>query len=313
MQVFDAAATRARLPMAPLIAALRALFAAGCEVPARQVVAVTGAGGAVAGHLLLMPAWQPGAHLGVKVVTVFPGNAAHGLPSLHALYTLFDATTGVPQAQIDGAELTARRTAAVSALAASFLARADASRLLVVGAGRVASCIAEAMASVRPIARVQVWNHRAAGAVALADRLRERGFDACAATDLPAAVADCDIVSCATLASQPLLQGRWLRPGIHVDLIGSFTPDTRESDAECFRRARVFVDHDEALVKAGDVVQAVSEGAFSSMQLRATLAQLCCAERPGRGDAREITLFKSVGSALQDLAAGRLVFEGGRN
>jgi ornithine cyclodeaminase len=310
MLTFDGEATRSRLPFAPLIDALRALFIAGCEVPPRALHAVTQPDGTPAGHLLLMPAWQPGAQLGVKVVTVFPGNTAQGLSSLHGVYLLLDARTGVPLAQLDGSELTSRRTAAVSALAASMLARSDASRLLIVGAGRIASLVHDAMACVRPIARVSVWNHRAAGADALAARLRERGVDAQAVRDLGAAVAAADIVSCATLSTQPLVEGRWLQPGTHVDLVGAFTPEMREADAECLRRARVFVDGDEALVKSGDLTQAAAEGAFAPARLQGTLAQLCRGERPVRTDAREITLFKSVGSALQDLAAAQLLWRG---
>jgi len=309
MQIFDAAATQARLPLAPLIDALRAMFAAGCDVPQRAVHAIAQPDGTAAGHVLLMPAWQRGAQLGVKIVTVFPDNSARGLPSLHGVYLLLDAATGVPLAQLDGTELTTRRTVAVSALAASFLARTDASRLLIVGAGRIASLVADAMACVRPIARVQVWNHRAAGAHALAERLRARGIDAHAVGDLAAAVADADIVSCATLATQPLIEGRWLQPGTHVDLVGSFTPAMRETDSECVRRARVFVDGDEALDKAGDLVQAAADGAFAPARLQATLTQLCRHEQRGRNDAHEITLFKSVGSALQDLAGAQLLWK----
>jgi ornithine cyclodeaminase/alanine dehydrogenase-like protein (mu-crystallin family) len=308
MQIFDADATRAHLPLVPLIDALRAMFVAGCELPPRHVHEVTQADGAPAGHVLLMPAWQAGAQLGVKIVSVFPGNAAHGLPSVHGVYVLLDARTGVPLAQLDGSELTARRTAAVSALAASLLARGDATRLLIVGAGRIASLVADAMACVRPIARVQVWNHRAAGAQALAERLRARGIDASAVTDLGAAVAEADIVSCATLATQPLIEGRWLRPGTHLDLVGSFTATMREADSECLRRARVFIDGDEALGKAGELLQAAADGAFELEQLQGTLAQLCRAERSARTAASEITLFKSVGSALQDLAAAQLIW-----
>jgi ornithine cyclodeaminase/alanine dehydrogenase-like protein (mu-crystallin family) len=312
VQIFDADTTRARLPLAPLIDALRALFVAGGEVPPRHVHAIAQADAEPAGHVLLMPAWQPGAQLGVKIVSVFPGNAAHGLPSVHGVYLLLDARTGVPLAQIDGSELTMRRTVAVSALAASLLARADASRLLIVGAGRIASLVADAMACVRPIARVTVWNHRAAGAQALAERLRAHGIDASAVDDLGRAVADADIVSCATLATQPLIEGRWLRPGTHVDLVGAFTPEMRESDSECLRRARVFVDHEEALTKAGDLVQAAADGAFTAAQLQGTLAQLCRGERSARSAASDSTLFKSVGSALQDLAAAQLVWNAPR-
>ncbi|MCW5662181.1 MAG: ornithine cyclodeaminase family protein [Burkholderiaceae bacterium] len=310
MQTLDADATRARLPAAPLIDALRARFVRGCDMPPRAVHAVAQADGKPAGHLLLMPAWQPGALLGVKIVSVFPGNAAQGLPSVHGVYLLLDAATGVPLAQLDGSELTSRRTAAVSALAASYLARADATRLLIVGAGRIASLMAEAMACVRPIARVRVWNHRASGAQALAARLRDGGADAQAVPDLATAVHEADIVSCATLATQPLIQGVWLRPGTHVDLVGSFTPEMRETDSDCVRRARVFVDHEEALEKAGDLVQAASDGAFAPARLSGTLSQLCRGERTGRADAHEITLFKSVGSALQDLAGAQLAWSG---
>ena len=312
MLILDAEATRARLPFAPLIDALRALFVSGCDVPPRAVHTIPKPDGSVAGHVLLMPAWQPGAQLGVKVVSVFPGNTAQGLSSLHGVYLLLDARTGVPLAQLDGAELTSRRTVAVSALAASSLARADASRLLIVGAGRISTWVADAMACVRPIARVRVWNHRAAGAQALAARLRERGVDALAVDDLAAAVADADIVSCATLSSRPLVEGRWLRPGTHLDLVGSFTPEMRETDSECVRRARVFVDSDEALAKAGELLQAAADGEFAAAQVQATLAQLCRGERAARSDAGEITLFKSVGSALQDLAGAQLAWQGAR-
>jgi ornithine cyclodeaminase len=309
MRSFDADATHQRLPMAALIAALRALAVEGCVVPARQVHAI--GEGEAAGRLLSMPAWQVGRYLGIKNVTVFAGNGARGLPSVHAAYTLFDAATGVPLAQIDGAVLTSRRTAGVSALAASFLARADAARLLVVGAGRVASLVPTAMAAVRPIAQVQVWNHRSAGAQALAQRLRGQGLRAEAVDDLRGAVRQADIVSCATLATQPLIHGEWLQPGTHLDLIGSFAPEMREADAACVARARVWIDQDEALAKAGDLLQAIAEGAFTPDATVGTLEQLCRGQCAGRADAREITLFKSVGSAWQDLAAARLLIDGG--
>lgn len=308
MRSFDAAATHARLPMGALVAALRAMAVEGCMVPARQVHAL-GEGDA-AGRLLIMAAWQAGRRLGIKSVTVFPANRARGLPSLHAVYTLFDAATGESLAQIDGSALTSRRTAAVSALAASHLARADAARLLVVGAGRVASLIPAAMAAVRPIAQVQVWNHRGEGARALVRSLREQGVRADAVDDLQAAVRGADIVSCATLATQPLICGDWLQPGTHLDLIGSFAPEMREADSACVARAGVWIDQDEALVKAGDLLQAIAEGAFTREALQGTLEQLCRGQCSGRDGAREITLFKSVGSAWQDLAAARLLVDG---
>ena len=301
MRFIDAETTRRHLGFAPLIEALRQMFIAGCEVPLRHTHAVGD------GTLLLMPAWRAGQRLGIKTVTIFPGNSAHGQPGLHSTYLLFDAATGVPLAQLDGDQITSRRTAAASALAASFLARADASRLLIVGAGRVASLIAEAMQVVRPLTEVVVWNHRAASAEALAGRLREQGFNARASADLAAAVPKADIVSCATLSTQALVRGEWLRPGAHLDLIGGFTPSMREADGPCLARSRVFIDTDEALLKAGDLLQAISEGHFKADSVQGTLAQLCLGQVMGRRRPDEITLFKSVGTALEDLAAAELV------
>ncbi|HWH81925.1 MAG TPA: ornithine cyclodeaminase family protein [Burkholderiaceae bacterium] len=308
MRIVDAATTRRHLGFAALIEALRAMFVdAGCEVPARGVHRIGGAGDEAGGTLLLMPAWRAGARLGVKTVTIFPGNAARGLPGLHSTYLLFDATTGVPLLQLDGNEITSRRTAAAAALAASFLARPEARRLLVLGTGRVASLLPEALRCVRPIGPVQVWNHRAESARALAATWRAAGIDATATDDLEAAVGHADIVSCATLATAPLLRGAWLRDGMHLDLIGSFTPQMREADADCFARSRVFVDTDEALAKAGDVRDAIAAGAFDASRLQGTLAQLCAGTRAGRTSDAERTLFKAVGSALEDLAAAELV------
>jgi len=305
MLQLDASATAARLDFAALIPALRRAFAEGREVPLRHTHTITDPAGP-GGTLLLMPAWQPGRWLGLKSVCIFPGNGARGLPGLHSVYLLFDATTGVPLAQLDGDQITSRRTAAAAALAASFLARADATRLLVLGTGRVARLLPEAMRCVRPIGQVRVWNHRPEGAQALAARWREQGLPAQAVTDLEAAVAEADIVSCATLAEVPLVRGAWLRDGTHLDLIGSFTPRMRESDADCFARCRVFVDTEEALTKSGDVLGAVAEGAFGPERLQGTLAQLCRGERAGRASSAERTLFKAVGNALEDLAAAEL-------
>ncbi|KNZ34112.1 MAG: ornithine cyclodeaminase [Methylibium sp. NZG] len=311
MRFVDAATTAHHLAFDALIAALRSAFVTGCEVPLRHTHLIADATGAgpPAGTVLLMPAWRPGGRLGLKTVSIFPANRARGQAALHSVYTLFDASTGLPLAQLDGDQITSRRTAAASALAASFLAREDASRLLVVGTGRVARLMAQAMRAVRPIVQVEVWGRNAASAHALAEELAEQGFDACAAPDLPAAVARAHIVSCATLANEPLVRGAWLAAGTHLDLVGSFKPDMRETDAECFARCHVFCDTEEALAKSGDVLHAIGEGAFSADAQQGTLAQLCRGERNGRRSAHERTLFKSVGTALEDLAAAELVFD----
>jgi len=309
MKIVDAATTERHLEFGALIDALRAMFIDGCEVPLRHIHQIAGRDGAPAGTVLLMPAWRAGRRFGLKTVMVFPANGARGLPGLHSTYLLYDASTGEPLAQLDGDQITARRTAAAAALAASCLARPDARRLLVVGAGRVARLLADAMRTVRPIAEVIVWNHRREGADALAASLREDGFAAHASDDLAASVAAADIVSCATLSSAALIEGRWLAPGTHLDLIGSFTPQMREADAACFERSRVFVDTTEALAKSGDLLGAIAEGGFTPAALQGTLAELCSGQCRGRDGPSEITLFKAVGSALEDLAAAELVYE----
>ena len=309
MRSLDAAALRAALPFPALVAALRRAFAAGAEVPPRHVHALGGAGVS-----LLMPAWRTRpepARYGVKIVNVFPGNAARGLPGIHGVYALFDGATGVPLAVLDGSELTARRTAAVAALAADHLARADVRSLLVVGAGRVGALVPEAMRAVRPgLHEVAVWNRTPAAAEALAARLRGQGFSARATQDLATALPGADIVSCATLSEAALVPGTALAPGAHLDLIGSFAPAMREADGAAFARCRVYVDTEEALAKSGDVLQAVAEGAWQPAALQGTLAQLCRGEVAARRDAAECTLFKSVGTALADLAAAELALDG---
>lgn len=307
---FDAEHTRAALPFDRLIPALRTLFATGCMVPARQVHGVSAPGEAPVTSLV-MPAWLPGQRYGVKIVNVAPGNSARGLPGLHASYLLFDAANGVPLAAIDGDQITARRTAAASALAADFLARPDAQHLLVVGAGRVAALLPEAYRAVRPIERVTVWARQPVQAEALVATLREGGFHAVAATSLEAAVIAADIVSCATLASEPIIHGRWLRPGSHLDLIGSYTPSMREADDDCFAGAALYIDTEEALAKSGDLLGPMSRGVFAAADVRGTLAALARGEAAGRAEAGGRTVFKSVGTALEDLAAAMLV-EAGR-
>lgn len=307
MIVIDAAATRQALPFDHLIAALRAQFAEGCEVPARHVHEIASPGGTSVTSLI-MPAWQAGRYYGVKVVNIAPGNAARGLPGLHASYLLHDAATGAPLALIDGDEITARRTVAASALAASYLARSEAQHLLVVGAGRVAQLLPQAYRAVRAVTQVSVWARNAVQAERLAIDWRAQGIEADAVTDLAAAAAQADIVSCATLATAPLIEGRWLSPGSHLDLIGSFTPTMREADDDCFADASLYVDTDEALRKSGDLLGPLSRGVFSAADVRGTLADLARGDAAGRVSTDERTVFKSVGTALEDLAAAVLAY-----
>ena len=229
MRVYSASAVEAALETPALVEQLRDVFRSRVTVPPRQHYSVP-VSEAPAATLLLMPAWQETRYIGVKIVSVFPGNGQQGLPSVMGAYVLMSARTGEPLAMIDGRMLTLRRTAAASALAATYLARADASRLLMVGTGALAPHLILAHAMVRPIREVVIWGRTAAKAEALARSLTSRYLTISATTDLPGAVSGADIISCATLTHEPLVRGEWLQPGQHLDLVGGFTPEMREAD-----------------------------------------------------------------------------------
>lgn len=303
----DGPAVARALDDASLVECLRRAFRAGGTVPQRHHHAVPSGG--QGGTLLLMPAWRAGRDIGVKVATVFADNPARGLPTVMATYMLMDGTTGAPRAIVEGVELTRRRTAAASALAASYLARRDASRLLMVGSGAMAAHLIRAHGAVRPISKVTIWNRTHDKAQDLARRVSAT-TPAKAVRDLEAAVAEADIISCATMAREPLIQGRWLKNGQHLDLVGGFTPEMREADDLAVRRARLFVDSREGAAKeAGDIADPLKRGVIAAGDIQADLFELCRGDKRGRGDDDEITLFKSVGHALEDLAAAELVLE----
>ena len=304
----DAETVRARLAFPPLIDSLRAMFRAGCAAPVRHHHSLAAPlGGGAASDLLLMPAWQAGQHIGIKIVTVFPDNATRGLSAVMASYVLLDGETGKPLAFIDGEMLTVRRTAAASALAADYLARDDAHRLTMLGTGALAPHLIEAHASVRPIDHVRIWGRTPEKAVALADRFKDRFTTVEAITDKSAAIDAADIVSCATLSADPLVHGADLGPGTHVDLVGAFRPDLRESDDQVIARGRVFVDtRAGTLAEAGDLIQAFAAGVAGPEDIQGDLFDLCGGDTPGRQGAAEVTVFKSVGTALEDLAAAIL-------
>ncbi|WP_029009139.1 ornithine cyclodeaminase family protein [Azospirillum halopraeferens] len=309
MRTVTGAELRSVLHHRMLIERLRQTFRAGVEVPLRHhhTVPTYGENDAT---LLLMPAWQTGRSIGVKVVTVFPDNAAHDLPAVQGVYLLMDGKTGVPQALIDGAALTKRRTAAASALAATYLARPDSARLLMVGTGALAPELIEAHASVLPLTHVLVWGRSLEKAKKVVARFHRPKFRIEATDDLEGAVRGADVVSCATLAKEPVIRGDWLQPGQHLDLVGGFTPDMREADDECIRRARIFVDtRDGACKEAGDIVQPLRSGILHPDDVAGDLFDLTRGERAGRRFYDQITLFKSVGTALEDLAAAELAVE----
>jgi ornithine cyclodeaminase len=292
-----------------LIEAIAAMFKGSCVTPIRHHhhMQVPGESDAT---LLLMPAWVPGAYSGVKVLSIFPDNASRSLPAIFGTYLLSSGKTGEMLAIIDGGELTARRTAATSALAARYLARADADELLICGTGRLSLNLMQAHAVGRPLKTIKVWGRNRASAEKIAADARGLGLPAEAVADIEAAARSADIISCATLSNQPLISGEWLKPGAHLDLVGGFTPHMREADDAAIRRAKVFVDtRAGAMSEAGDIVQPLKSGALTAESIHAELAELVDGTRPGRLDDRDITLFKSVGAALEDLAGAILAYE----
>ena len=303
----DAESVADALPYSQLIAALDAAFRAGATVPDRTHLEIAGPGNSD-GTLLLMPCWQTGGNLGVKIATVFPGNTASGLSAVYASYFLMDANTGEPIAILDGTELTLRRTAAASALASTYLSRSESNTLLMVGTGNLAPHLVAAHASARPIVKVLIWGRREEAAKGLRNKLSECSFDTSVATDLKSAVGTADIISCATLAREPLIKGDWLQEGQHLDLVGAFTADMRETDSAALSRANVYVDTvSGALSEAGDILQAIQEDAFKEADIEGDLQKLARQQCRGRVSDDAITLFKSVGTALEDLAAAELV------
>lgn len=302
LRMIAAADVHAALDYPSLVAALREAFIAGASAPVRTSHAVRADGD----RLLLMPAWD-GDGLGVKIVTVFPRNRERGLASVAALYVLMDGATGHPLALIDGEALTLRRTGAASALASTYLSRPDSRRLLVVGAGALAPYLAQAHCAVRPITDVMVWGRTRAHAQRVADQLAAPGRVVAVLDDCAEGLATADIVTCATTAREAIVHGAAVRPGTHVDLVGSFTPEMREADDALIVRAEVFVDtYAGALKEAGDLVQPLARGTIDRAHVLADLAELASGRHPGRRSTDAITVFKSVGTALEDLCAAQL-------
>ncbi|MBX3568353.1 MAG: ornithine cyclodeaminase family protein [Rhizobiaceae bacterium] len=317
MKIISAAEIDRALTFPGLVDRLEAAFREGAVQPVRHHHTVERPDGA-ASTLLLMPAWtdfpaagtSDGGYVGVKIVTVSPDNNAIGKPAVMGVYLLLDGRTGEPLALIDGQRLTQWRTACASALAARYLARPDASRLLVIGAGALCPFLARAHCAVRPIREIRIWNRTPANAETAAAALRDSGLDVSVADDLHDAIGWADIVSSATISTSPLVAGSALKPGVHVDLVGGFTPAMREADDAAIAAARVYVDTRAGATKeAGDIVQPLTSGVLAADAIVADLYELARARKSGRGSADEITLFKSVGAALEDLAAGIAVYE----
>jgi ornithine cyclodeaminase/alanine dehydrogenase-like protein (mu-crystallin family) len=259
-----------------------------------------------AGSLLLMPA-AGDAGLGIKLVTVTPGNPGAGRPYIQAAYVLFDPKTQEPLAVMDGTALTALRTGAVSGLATRLLARPQAVRLVIFGSGVQARAHLEAMCAVRSISAVTVISRNGSHAAGFADDARDMGLYVRVGT--PADVEAADIVCTCTTSERPLFDGRQLAEGAHVNAVGAFRPELRELDTKTVARSRLVVEHREAaLAEAGDLIIPIAEGAITSDHILADLGQLARGAEVRRSE-EDVTLFKSVGIAFEDLVIARAVLD----
>jgi ornithine cyclodeaminase len=263
--------------------------------------------------VLLMPAWTTSGErfIGHKLLNVVPDNAKNGKPAVLGSYVLMSGGTGETLAVMDGAALTAWRTAAASALAARYLAREDASHLVMIGAGALAPHLVRAHRAVRPIERVTLWNRTRSHAVSTAFALSAAGIEPAIADHLEEAVREADIVSCATLSPVPLVRGAWLKKGAHLDLVGAYSVKTREADDRAVQRARVYVDSRATAPKgSGDIAIPLKQKVMTLKDIQGDLFELCRGKAKGRRRKDEVTLFKSTGLAVEDLAAAVLVWNG---
>lgn len=259
--------------------------------------------------LILMPVWN-NEYMGMKQVTVAPANANHNMPSIFAQYILSNSKTGEPLAMMNAAELTSRRTACTSALASSYLCREDAENLLIVGGGKVAEHLVQAHLAVRNFKKVSVWMRNNSKMEEFVAGLKNKGILAETVTNLEESARNADLISCATLSKTPIIKGDWIKPGTHLDMIGSHKPDTRETDNDAIRKSSIFVDsRDGALHETGELALPISEGIISERDVKADIVELIKGIHPGRTSIEEITLFKSAGLAIEDLAAALLVYK----
>jgi ornithine cyclodeaminase len=263
--------------------------------------------------LLLMPAWNPGKEAGVKIVTVNPNNGLYDLPSIQGTYIYLDAHNGMVKAILDAKSLTAKRTAAASALAATFLAKKDASSLLMIGTGVLSSNLILAHASVRPIKNVFIWGRDFTKAQAICNKLANENFTITAVKTIEEKISEVDIISCATLSKVSLVLGKHLKNGQHIDLVGAFKKDMRESDDSTIEKSKIFVDTYAGAKESGDIIIPIQNGIISEKKIKADLFELCSNKKQGRKNNQEITLFKSVGYALEDLAAAKYYYKKFKN
>ena len=309
MKVYDRENVASSLQYAILIEALRKAFSSKITAPERAQHTIKNKNGSDA-TLLLMPAWKIGEHIGIKIVSVFPENTTNNMNAVHANYFLMNANDGKPVAVMDGTELTLRRTACASALAADYLVNKNVDTLLMIGTGNLAPHMIKAHCVVRNYSRILIWGRNEEKAERLALSLNIKDKEILAKNDLKEALNVADVISCATLTQKPLIMGDWIKPGQHLDLVGAFTPDMAEADSKAIAKSKVVVDtYEGALSESGELINALKEGRIKKEHILSDLRELVLEEKNIRKDSNDITLFKSVGTALEDLAAAELVIE----
>ena len=309
MKLYDRNSVASSLQYGILIEALRKAFSSKISVPERVQHTIKNKNGSDA-TLLLMPAWKIGEHIGIKIVSVFPENITQNMSAVNANYLLMNANNGEPIAVMDGTELTLRRTACASALAADYLANKNADTLLMIGTGNLAPHMIKAHSIVRDYSRILIWGRNKEKAERLALSLDIKDKEIMAKNDLKEALNDADVISCATLTQRPLILGDWIKPGQHLDLVGAFTPDMAEADSQAIAMSKIVVDtYEGALSESGELINALKEGHIKKKHILSDLRELVMKEKNIRNDSNDITLFKSVGTALEDLAAAELVIE----
>lgn len=314
MKFVSAEEVAQNLPWLELIKKLDKTFSKGVHAPPRHHHTIQRADGDTT--MLLMPAWEDNGYIGMKMLNVFPQNSAVGMPAISGLYMLSEGKHGQTIACIAGNELTRRRTAAASALAADYLSKADSDTLLIVGTGQVAPMLIEAHSAVRPIRRVLVWGRSQENAKQMVENYQQyKGVLGTIESvewisDLANACSQADIISCATLSKQAIIHGEWIKAGTHIDLVGAYRKDMRECDGATVAKSQVYVDTwAGAQGEAGDLHQAIDEGLFNMDSIHGDLEQLTRREVFGRKNDSDITMFKSVGASLEDLAAAIVLWE----
>jgi len=309
LKVYDRENVASSLQYGILIEALRKAFSSKITTPERVQHTIKNKNGSDA-TLLLMPAWKIGEHIGIKIVSVFPENTTNNMSAVHANYFLMNANDGKPVAVMDGTELTLRRTACASALAADYLVKKNVDTLLMIGTGNLAPHMIKAHCVVRNYSRILIWGRNEEKAKRLALSLNIKDKEIVAKNDLNEALNVADVISCATLTQKPLIMGDCIKPGQHLDLVGAFTPDMAEADSKAIAMSKIVVDtYEGALSESGELINALKEGRIKKKHILSDLRELVLEEKDIRKDSNDITLFKSVGTALEDLAAAKLVIE----